>query len=169
MKKHTCFPPASLPDAELLIVGSMPGKLSLEYNQYYAHPRNLFWQIMYQVLGIELDKSYESRIKELNQNKIALWDVIRQCEREGSLDSSINSETEEVNDFAGFLSSHQAITRICFNGKKAFLSFKKNILSSHSSIADHYDLIVLPSTSPANASIPRDVKIAQWQDAIVNR
>lgn len=169
MTKHTCFPPASIPDAEILILGSMPSRVSLKKNQYYAHPRNLFWPIMSLVFGIEPDDQYEHRITGLNAKKIALWDVIRQCEREGSLDASINTETEEANDIAEFLSSHSEITRICFNGKKAFSSFKKNILNTHKSIAEEYELIVLPSTSPANASIPREVKIAQWKKALLKR
>ena len=169
MTKHTCFPPALMPDAEILILGSMPGKMSLEKNQYYAHPRNLFWPIMSLVFGIDPEVQYEYRIKSLNAHKIALWDVIGQCEREGSLDSSINTETEEANDIAKFLSEHSEITRICFNGQKAFSSFKRNILNTDKSIAEEYELIVLPSTSPANASIPREVRIAQWKNALLKR
>ncbi|MCK5262118.1 MAG: DNA-deoxyinosine glycosylase [Gammaproteobacteria bacterium] len=167
MTKHNCFPPASTPDAEILILGSMPGKISLEKNQYYAHPRNLFWHIMYLFFGIDPEDQYEHRIKSLNAHKIALWDVIRQCEREGSLDASINTETEEASDIVGFLSSHRGITRICFNGQKAYSTFKKNILNIHKSIAEEYELIILPSTSPANASIPKEVKITQWKMAML--
>lgn len=166
---HTCFPPSAKPDAEILILGSMPSRVSLEENQYYAHPRNLFWHIMHLVFGIDPEEKYEHRLKSLNEHKIALWDVIGRCEREGSLDVNINKKTEEANDIAGFLSLHSSITRICFNGQKSFSSFNKHILKAHKAIADEYELIVLPSTSPANASIPKDVKITQWKNAIVNR
>lgn len=168
MPKHTCFPPASTADAEILILGSMPGTVSLEHNQYYAHPRNLFWHIMSIFFGIDPEASYEQRIKNLNTHKIALWDVIGRCEREGSLDANINTRSEEVNDIVGFLAVHKNITKICFNGQKAFSSFRKNVLKSHQYIAEEYELIILPSTSPANASIPREVKIAQWKKALLN-
>ena len=158
-----------MPDAEILVLGSMPGKVSLDKNQYYGHPRNLFWQIMHLLFDIDPEDQYQNRINKLNEQKVALWDVIGRCERQGSLDSNINTETEEVNDIAGFLSSHSRITRICFNGQKAYSSFKKHILKHQKAIADDYELIVLPSTSPANASIAREVKIRQWKKAMLNR
>lgn len=168
MTRNVCFPPASMPDAEILILGSMPGIMSLEKNQYYAHPRNLFWNIMSLLFGIDPEAHYDQRISKLIDHKIALWDVIRECERRGSLDSNINVKTEKANDIAEFIQSHEGITRICFNGQKAFSSFKKNILKKYELIEKDYELIILPSTSPANASIPKEVKIEQWRKALLS-
>ncbi|MDH5711482.1 MAG: DNA-deoxyinosine glycosylase [Gammaproteobacteria bacterium] len=168
MNAHNCFPPASLPDAEILILGSMPGRVSLEKNQYYAHPRNLFWHFMQLFFAIDVNAPYQERISDLNKNKVALWDVLSQCEREGSLDVNINIQTEQANDIAGFLSQHKGITKICFNGQKSFSSFKKHILKKMPELEQRYELVVLSSTSPANASIPREKKLAQWRNALLS-
>ena len=168
MNTHNCFPPASLPDAEILILGSMPGRVSLEHNQYYAHPRNLFWSMMQLFFAIDVNAPYQDRIRHLNENNIALWDVLNQCEREGSLDVNINTQTEKANDLAGFLLQHKSVTRICFNGQKAYASFKKHILKKFPEIEQRYELVVLPSTSPANASIAKEKKLAQWRNALLS-
>lgn len=160
------FSPIAGLDAEILVLGSMPGEASLIKHQYYAHPRNAFWPIICDILGCEAETTYEARTQALLDHQIALWDVLRCCERTGSLDSNIKSESEEANDFLGFLSEHSELQRICFNGKKAFNSFKKHVLRLSPELSDQYRLVVLPSTSPANASIPMAIKKARWVEAL---
>ena len=80
----------------------MPSEESLRRQQYYANPRNGFWPIMMTLLGREAEKNYSDRIKILIQNKIAIWDTLKSCNREGSLDSSIVESTIEANDFLMF-------------------------------------------------------------------
>lgn len=154
------FAPLSKPDARILILGSMPGVASLEAQQYYAHPRNLFWPIMEQILGVPHALSYAERGQLLAAHKIAVWDVLETCLREGSLDSDIRDE--RPNDFAGFFASHERLTHIFFNGQKAHNSFNRWVLPT----IKGPDLIyrTLPSTSPANASFSFDRKIAAWQE-----
>jgi len=111
------FPPIEDTSAKTLILGSMPGKASLEAQQYYAHPRNRFWQILGELLGTEASRSYEERVYTLKQSHIAVWDVLQSCTRSSSLDSDIRHAVP--NDFKGFFATHPHITHIFFNGTKA--------------------------------------------------
>jgi hypoxanthine-DNA glycosylase len=156
------FPPVSAPDARILILGSMPGAASLAAGQYYAHPQNRFWPLMGELLGAGRELPYEARLARLKEKGIALWDVLAQCEREGSLDSAIRAEC--ANDFAAFFAAHPQIARICFNGRKAADSFRR-FVPRESAGAD-VPLLILPSTSPANASVPYAEKRAAWAAAL---
>ena len=154
--KSFSFPPISSSEATLLILGTMPGTKSLELQQYYGHPRNNFWPIIFKILNEDFTDNYESRKSILLKNNIALWDVLQFCDRIGSLDSAIKNEIS--NDFNIFLEEHPNIKTIVFNGQKAAALFKKYVVLSRS-----YELITLPSTSPANASKTFDSKLNEWK------
>ena len=83
------FPPLIAPNAAVLILGSMPGQMSLRRQQYYAHPQNHFWRIMGDLVGVPPALPYEERTRRLNDTGVALWDSLKYCERPGSLDISI--------------------------------------------------------------------------------
>lgn len=99
-------------DAQILILGSMPGELSLARQQYYAHPSNAFWKIMANLFDFNPDDNYADRLLALQQHKLALWDVIQSCERQGSLDSHISNASIISNNFVGFFQQHQQIKHI---------------------------------------------------------
>lgn len=113
------------PATRVLIVGSMPGKQSLEKQQYYGNPRNHFWPIMGELLEIAIPNDYTERIALLKNNAIGLWDTIATCEREGSLDAAIRNE--KPNDFQTLFEKYPNIQLVLFNGAKAFEVFKKHI------------------------------------------
>ena len=150
-------------DARILILGSMPGKVSLEEQQYYAHPRNIFWDIMGILFGFErATTSYSDRIQILLNNKVALWDVLGECRREGSLDSKIESNSVVLNDFDYFFDNFNCIEYIVFNGKTAETLFAKKYLKLRQDQYLNIQCFSMPSTSPANASISRTDKIRAW-------
>ncbi len=91
------FPPVARHDARLLILGSLPGQRSLQAAQYYAHPQNAFWRIMQEVTGA--GGTYEQRCERLIANGIALWDVLAESVRPGSMDADIQMPSAEANDF----------------------------------------------------------------------
>jgi hypoxanthine-DNA glycosylase len=156
-----CFAPVALHGAKTLILGSMPGKASLQQQQYYAHPQNLFWPIMGELFGAGPDFPYNQRLQILQTQGVALWDVLKECYRESALDSDIVEATIIANDFAGFFSRHPGIQRIYFNGAKAEQVFRKYVLLVQA--FKPIQLQKLPSTSPANASIPLARKLEDWR------
>lgn len=158
------FPPIATQTATILILGSMPGQVSLATNQYYAHAQNVFWRIMAELLQFNLSNSYPAKINALKMAGIALWDVLQSCQRSGSLDTKIKPETQIPNDFSTFLQHHKSITHIFFNGTKAETYFKKNILSQLHSTS--FQLTRLPSTSPAHASLSFEEKLTIWKLAL---
>ncbi|SNY59770.1 G/U mismatch-specific uracil-DNA glycosylase [Arsukibacterium tuosuense] len=148
------------PDARLLILGSMPGAKSLQQQQYYAHPRNAFWPIMASILNFDPTLSYPGRLQALMAKQVALWDVIGYCQRQGSLDSAISAE--QPNDFTRFMQQHNKITAIAFNGGKAWQSFRRQVIGKQH-LPDGLQLLQLPSTSPAHASLRFADKLQHWQ------
>jgi double-stranded uracil-DNA glycosylase len=162
MTNNTGFPPIAKSDATILILGSMPGQKSLDENQYYAHPRNSFWPIIFQLFNIKDKLSYTQRKQLLLDNKIAVWDVLKSCYREGSLDSDIDTSTIEANDFVSFFKTHTKIKTIFFNGAKAEQLFNKEVLKGtqqHQNLKYHK----LPSTSPAHAAMSMKEKLLKWK------
>ncbi|MBT8439489.1 MAG: DNA-deoxyinosine glycosylase [Gammaproteobacteria bacterium] len=160
------FPPIASANSHTLILGSMPGIKSLQANQYYAHPRNLFWPFISELLKFDLSLSYEERIIKLKENDIALWDVLQHCHRQGSLDSDIRKDSMVPNDFAGFLKQHRSIRHIFFNGKKSEEVFRRNVMKTIQADFPDIRYTGLPSTSPANASIKREEKFRQWKQVL---
>ena len=160
------FPPLSHPTAKVLLLGSMPGKASLEAGQYYAHPRNAFWPLMEALLGVPSTWSYEKRTMELMNQGIAVWDVLSACSRTGSLDSDIVSSTMRANDFATFFQGHPAIRLIGFNGATAWQAYRRLVLPTLEPRQASLGTVLLPSTSPAMASLNLEAKTKAWCQAL---
>jgi hypoxanthine-DNA glycosylase len=159
----TGLPPVVDDATRVLVLGSMPGEISLQMQQYYAHPRNAFWRIMSDVIGVDLDADYQARVGQLLGAGIGLWDVLHLCDRPGSLDSAIVRETMEINDFERLFNAHPGIVRVRFNGAKAAQVFARLVAPQLHSPAERHRL---PSTSPANAAIPYDAKLRAWRAAV---
>lgn len=165
-QKQTCksFLPNINKDSEILILGSMPGVKSLEEQQYYAHPMNRFWKLMGMFCKIDnlQELNYQEKLQILLKNKIALWDVIQICDRNGSLDSNIQNEIP--NDISELLKQFPNIKVICLNGNKSYCAFKKHFLK----LLEEYKCYKLPSTSPANARYKLDDLYNEWREALKN-
>ena len=151
------FEPIWSPDARVLIVGSMPGVKSLEDSQYYAHPRNAFWPIMFEVFGQRLSDDYEVRKSLIRDHNLALWDAACTCEREGSLDSNMRGVV--YNDFAALYEKCPGIHSVLCNGATA------NSLFMKSGFAQGKMVIRLPSTSPAY-TMAYAKKLEAWRAAL---
>ncbi len=149
--------PVMRPDAQWLLLGSFPGLASLKAQQYYGHPRNQFWRLVGDVRGVDLvSLPYAARLAALQDLRIALWDVISETEREGSLDSAIRRP--DVSDLARLLRELPALRVIGFNGGTAG-RLGQRLLGD---LAKVYRVLVLPSSSPAH-TMPYDDKLRAWR------
>lgn len=160
------FPAISDCNARILILGSMPSTKSLEQQQYYAHPRNAFWPIMCAVFDIDKNKTYQERCDLLIKNHLAVWDSIKACQRQGSLDNSIDSSSMIANDFTLFFQQHPNIEKILFNGTKAEQVFNRYVLPTLNEQMAGISKHRLPSTSPAHAALKFEQKHQIWSQAL---
>ena len=158
------FAPIVGAKAQVLILGSMPGKASLAAGQYYAHPRNQFWPILGELIGAYPDLDYAERITLLINRRIAVWDVLRSCYRSSSLDSDIEKSSMVSNDFGWLLQTYPEINRIFFNGATAEQTFRRQVLPSLP--CPPKILQRLPSTSPAHAGMSLQQKLDHWRSII---
>ncbi|MDD4816797.1 MAG: DNA-deoxyinosine glycosylase [Victivallaceae bacterium] len=152
------FPPGASADAELLILGSMPGRESLARHEYYAFKHNVFWRIMGELFDFSFELSYEERLAALRKRHVALWDVLAGCRRSGSLDAAIRDAVP--NDIPGLLTSCPQIRLICCNGSTAARYLRRFFPDPGIPVA------ILPSTSPAAARFSYSGKLSAWRTAI---
>ncbi|ADG14942.1 DNA-deoxyinosine glycosylase [Paraburkholderia atlantica] len=153
------FPPVVAADTHTLILGSFPGEASLAAAQYYAHPRNQFWRLLGAVLGEPAlhELPYEERLARVLAHRIGIWDVLDACHRQGSLDSAIRHA--QPNDFESLREHAPMLNKVCFNGKTAG-RFAPVIGAAG------YRTLVLPSSSPAHATLSFDQKLAVWREIV---
>ena len=152
------FAPLINHQSRTLILGSLPGVESLREQQYYAHPRNAFWRIVYALYLENFDIDYSRRCEFILSKNLALWDVCGSAVRIGSADNKIVGV--EPNDIAELLNGHDNINLIVLNGRKAEKEYRR-----------FYDKLAIPaiyapSTSPALAALTFDEKLSAWRDAL---
>lgn len=162
MSNCKSFKPSIDDNSTILILGSMPGVKSLDEQQYYAHPQNRFWKVMGHICKEQnlSDLKYNEKLEILLANNIALWDTIKSCTRDGSLDSNILNIVP--NDIRKLLKKYPNIKIICLNGGKSFSTFKKYFPD----LLEKYDCRKMPSTSPANAKFSLDKLFEEWEAGI---
>lgn len=151
------LPPIARADARLFILGSLPGDASLAARRYYAHPQNQFWRLVGLVIGEDLHASdYETRLKQLAEHRIGLWDVIGSAVRSGSLDQAIR--LAEHNRIEQLVHDFPDLRAIAFNGGTSARIGRRLVGRNHP-----VTLIDLPSSSPANTR-PLADKAASWAE-----
>jgi hypoxanthine-DNA glycosylase len=156
------LPPLISPQTRVIILGSFPGVRSLELQQYYAHPQNQFWRLVFAALEAASPEdvrvtSYQKKSKQLLKLGLGCWDVYAACDREGSVDSAI--ENAQLNDLASLKTRCPNLQAICHNGGESY---------KHAKITQALGLPVhkLPSSSPANASWSFERKLDVWRETL---
>jgi len=140
---HHCFPPVTRADTRLLVLGSLPGAVSLAERRYYANPRNQFWRLIGAVIERDLAAlDYEARLEALLDARVGLWDTVAAATREGSLDTAIR--LHEASDLAAMAASLPDLGAMAFNGGKSARIGRRQLEP-----APDLSLVDLPSSSPA--------------------
>ena len=131
-------------DTRLLLLGSFPGVASLAAQQYYAHPRNRFWELVGDVIGVDLRAlAYAERLDALRAHRVGVWDVIAEAERQGSLDSAIRGHAP--NPLVDLLRTLPQLRAIGFNGGTSARIGRRQLEAGGQALT----LLDLPSSSPA--------------------
>lgn len=158
MKKLTHpFTPIVFNDSKILILGSFPSIDSFEKSFYYAHPRNQFWKILSALTAYPINNR-DQKTWLLKESKIALWDMVANCVRDNSLDSSL--EDIEVNNIAEFLEEHPTIEKVAFTGRLSEKLFKMHF--------DYLEIetLYLPSPSSAYAKMSLENKTVIYKEKL---
>ncbi|HIM93724.1 MAG TPA: DNA-deoxyinosine glycosylase [Campylobacterales bacterium] len=151
------FTPIVFNDSKILILGSFPSIDSFEKSFYYAHPRNQFWKILSAVTTYPINNR-DQKTWLLKESKIALWDMVANCVRDNSLDSSL--EDIEVNNIAEFLEEHPTIEKVAFTGRLSEKLFKMHF--------DYLEIetLYLPSPSSAYAKMSLENKTVIYKEKL---
>jgi hypoxanthine-DNA glycosylase len=150
------FAPVVDAGTRLLVLGSLPGEVSLAQARYYAHPRNHFWMLMSDVVGADLvSMSYDGRLQALLRAGVGLWDVVASATRRGSLDTAIRDH--QPNALAELVESLPELRAVAFNGTKSAEIGRKALAGAG------LELIALPSSSPAY-TLAFDAKLKPWTE-----
>ena len=136
-------------DSKVLILGSFPSVKSLQYNFYYSHPQNRFFPTLAKLFNEDCPSSIDDRKAFLIKHKIALYDVIEECDINNSDDSSIKNPIPI--DIESILRDYPNIKVIGITGKKACSLFDKYLKDKVS-----IRVVYMPSTSPRNAKTNMD-------------
>ena len=151
--KHS-FPPVVDPSTRLLVLGSLPGEVSLARQRYYAHPQNQFWRLIGAVIGVEIDVlPYEERLAALLARGVGLWDTVGTAKRRGSLDGNIRDVAR--NPLPELVERLPALRAVAFNGGKSAS------LGMPQLAGRNLALVPLPSSSPAY-TLPFEAKLERW-------
>lgn len=153
------FEPVFDENSEILILGSLPSVASRKYGFYYGHPRNRLWSVLAALFDEQIPDTVQDKKAMLLKHRIAMWDVINECDIQGSSDSSVKNAVPS--DIPGLLQKTQ-IRKVCLNGKTAAELYEKHfgrLCTEH---------ICLPSTSPANAAYNLERLVKEWKIIIDN-
>ena len=155
------IPPCFDKESRILILGSFPSVKSRESGFFYGHPQNRFWKVLAAIFEEEVPTSIPEKKAFLSRCHVALWDVLHSCEIKGSADSSIKNAVP--NDLSVILEA-APIEKIFVNGKtaeKIYIRFLEPVVGRKA--------VLLPSTSPANASWRLEELVKEWRAAIMER
>lgn len=153
----SCFKQGLAPwvneSTKVLILGTMPGDVSILQQSYYLNPSNAFWKIINKLFNSP--GCFEKNRTFLSNIGIGLWDVYKEGHRRGSLDTGFigNPSTNEIIDL---LRQYQSIKYLVFNGQNAYKAFLKSIGKVDISC------YVLPSTSSAYSRMTFEEKFKGW-------
>ncbi|NTZ41739.1 DNA-deoxyinosine glycosylase [Altererythrobacter sp. SALINAS58] len=153
--RKSSFAPVVDANTRVLVLGSLPGERSLQASEYYAHPRNAFWRLVGEAIGVDVSaEEYGARLDILREHGIGLWDSIGSARRRGSLDTALRDIAPAP--IAKLVNSLPELRAVAFNGIRSAQVARPQLV-------DHaLALIDLPSSSPAYARMSFAQKASEW-------
>ncbi len=167
------LPPLLSSNTRVVVLGSFPSVKSLAHQQYYAHPQNQMWRLVFGAFNVPdaavlSHGDYEKRVEQLRKLGVGLWDVYAACEREGSLDASIAHA--QLSDLASLRTRCPQLQAIAHNGGESFKHAKTvdKLINTPLANVPAVAIFKLPSSSPAHASWSFERKLTAWRAALAN-
>ena len=148
------FDPVYDENSRVLILGSLPSVKSREQNFYYGHSQNRFWRLIAALRGESVPQTLTEKKELLLRSRIAVWDVIAECDIIGSSDTSIRNAVPA--DIRPILEAAD-IRCIFVNGAAA-----GKIYDKYQKPLTGREAVRLPSTSPANAAFGFERLLTEW-------
>ncbi|SDB39017.1 G/U mismatch-specific uracil-DNA glycosylase [Ruminococcaceae bacterium FB2012] len=148
------FDPVYDENSRVLILGSLPSVKSREQNFYYGHSQNRFWRLIAALRGESVPQTVTEKKELLLRSRIAVWDVIAECDIIGSSDTSIRNAVPA--DIRPILEAAD-IRCIFVNGAAA-----GKIYDKYQKPLTGREAVRLPSTSPANAAFGFERLLTEW-------
>ena len=152
------FPPVYDAESVILILGSFPSVDSRKEGFFYAHPQNRFWRLLADLYEEPLPRTIDEKKTLILRHHLALYDVIESCSVLGSSDASIKEAVP-----ADLSKIEAPIRKIVLNGKKAASLFER-----YEQVSSDMKVVVLPSTSPANAGYSLARLEEEWGPALLD-
>jgi hypoxanthine-DNA glycosylase len=155
---HTIAPVYNA-DSRVLILGTMPSPQSRAAAFYYGHKHNRFWTILGAVFNSETGPSVEDKKRFLLSRRIALWDVLAECDISGASDASIRNPA--ANDF-GVIFAAAPVKAVLTTGRKAYRFYEKLCAAKYG-----VPFFYLPSPSPANCAISMEQIAERYRELLL--
>ena len=140
----------------MLVLGTLPGEESLRRREYYAHPRNLFWPIVFALFEPPCRRAMTSGFGSCTSAASRCGTSSKADRATASADATIRAEVP--NAIPELLDAHPNIRAVAFNGGGA-----RRLYDRHFARRPDLTYLALPSTSPAYARIGFAAKLAQWR------
>lgn len=152
------LPPIMDDRSRILILGTFPSDLSLKQKEYYTDQANTFWNIIFALLQEPWSKNYEIRQKILRKHRIALWNVVDSCFRDGRGEMEIRDPRPV--DLQKLKASSPSLRYLVFNGSAPLKIFHSLGLDSDPFVPVPF----LPSTNSKYTRLSLSDKIERWKD-----
>jgi hypoxanthine-DNA glycosylase len=145
--------------SRILILGTMPSPQSRAAAFYYGHRHNRFWAILGAVFGEKIGPAAADKKRFLLARRIALWDVLAECDISGASDASIRNPA--ANDFGPLFAAAQ-IRAVLTTGRTAYRLYERLCPAKYGA-----PFFYLPSPSPANCAMGMERITAAYRELLL--
>ena len=191
-----CFTPGDLPDVEprVLLLGETSSPKPAGGSALAMYEGRSMWRVMERFLSSASDDEkgssvcdHATLVKAAVRSGVAVWDVLAEVHETAARNGSRRTKRAKTaadgayNDVVGLLERVHTIEAVCFIGAKARVAFARrfggdkndasitveNVGAGGGVTSREVSLIVLPSSSRANARVSMEQKARAWRAALL--